>query len=558
MIGAGTQDLARVLVELSSRLVSGPSRPALRIFDASGRELAAGGRTEVDEEPQFSFEDTSLVVRDLAPSRSCEVRPVRLRECVELWVVATDEASLPRAELADFAELVSGMLERERLRDYEAEDTTEHLLTCFEQIRAMHDLSDRLPMCETVEAMVELCLESLNTALGVRSSVLVLRDRPLAVGRVLRLSTDGEPATISEYEPVQGPLADALIDAKVRYGTVSSYEIAPGSLESEAEHSLMIVPVCFGSERDSVLGALLVFDRDDIGPGRAFGSPDADLAQSVGTLLGLALGTRARAEAEKELQIARTIQETLIPANAPSWGSLDVAGRNRSANQVGGDYFDFVESAAGQQHCIIADVSGHNMASAMAMVMARSQLRAVLRHEESPSGALEELCRGMHEDLVRNELFITAFFLTVVERDTARGARIRYANAGHNPPLVLRRDGSIEWLHGGGPMIGFMPDIGYEESELWLADGDLLVLYTDGVTEATDARGNMLDEEGLAGIVQHLQRESAGKILDGIYRRVDAHSDHRAADDDVTVVVIKCCVDHVEPCAAAAGIGSTE
>ncbi|MCB9880831.1 MAG: PP2C family protein-serine/threonine phosphatase [Planctomycetes bacterium] len=558
MIGAGTQDLARVLVELSSRLVSGPSRPALRIFDASGRELAAGGRTEADGEPQFSFEDANLVVRDLVKSRSCEVRPVRLRECVELWVVATDEATLPRSELADFAELVSGMLERERLRDYEAEDTTEHLLTCFEQIRAMHDLSDRLPMCETVEAMVELCLESLNTALGVRSSVLVLRDRPPAVGRVLRLSTDGEPATISEYEPVSGPLADALVDAKVRYGTVSSYEIAPGSLESEAEHSLMVVPVCFGSERDSVLGALLVFDRDDIGPGRAFGSPDADLAQSVGTLLGLALGTRARAEAEKELQIARTIQETLIPANAPSWGSLDVAGRNRSANQVGGDYFDFVESAAGQQHCIIADVSGHNMASAMAMVMARSQLRAVLRHEASPSGALEELCRGMHEDLVRNELFITAFFLTVVERDPARGARIRYASAGHNPPLVLRRDGSIEWLHGGGPMIGFMPEISYEESELWLADGDLLVLYTDGVTEATDARGKMLDEEGLAGIVQKLQRESAGQILDGIYRRVDAHSDHRAADDDVTVVVIKCRVDHVEPCAAAAGIGSKE
>ena len=558
MTAVGTEDLAQALVDFMTRVADDKGRSALYVFDVSGRRLVSGGCMAADASFETRIDTERCEVVGLLTTRQCAVRAVHLREAVVLWVIVTDDARQSRDAVQGLADLVGGMLERERMRDYEAEDTTEHLLTCFEQIRSMHDLSDRLPTCETVEAMVELCLGSLITALGVRSSAFIQRARDFAPGRVLRIAAGDAELQVTDYQSTPGPVADALADAKVRYGAISSYEVTALSLEAEAQQALMVVPVCFGQESDAVLGALVLLDREDGLPGRAFGSPDADLAQSVGTLLGLALGTRERAAAEKELQIARTIQETLIPAHAPSWAALDVAGRNRSANQVGGDYFDFVESPGGAQHCVIADVSGHNMASAMAMVMARSQLRSILRREASPASALQDLCRGLHEDLVRNELFITAFFLTVLERDAERGARMRFANAGHNPPLVLRKDGSIEWLHGGGPMIGFLPEISYDESELWLAEGDLLVLYTDGVTEATNAKGQMLDEDGLARVVEGLQHASASDILDGIYHRVEAHSGHRVADDDVTVVVIKCRVQQPEGRPALAGAVSTQ
>lgn len=539
MIGAGTQDLARGLVELAERVAASSGRPALRVCDAEGRELACGGDAALDAGIAVEVSDGEIALRGVSHGRIAEVRPVCLRDRVELIVVATNDSGEDRATLVDLSDLASGLLERERLRDYEAEDTTEHLLTCFEQIRAVHDLADKLPACESVEDMGKLCLGSLNTALGVRQSALVLVDPGAERGRALRIADGGARMWMSEVDLGPGPIRDAIADSKVRYGVASSYEFSDDSIEADAEHVLMVVPISFGAEQASALGALVLLDRDEEGPGRAFGSPDADLAQSVSTLLGLALGTRARAAAEKELQIARAIQETLIPANAPSWESLDVAGRNRAANQVGGDYFDFMESADGRQHCVIADVSGHNMASAMAMVMARSQLRMVVPREASPSRIFGALASGLYEDLVRNELFITAFFLSVVERDPERGTRIRYTNAGHNPPLVLREGGTVEWLEGGGPMIGFMPNVDYDEQEVWLRPGDLLVLYTDGVTEATDANGEMLDEDGLAEVVTRLQQRDASTILDGIYRTVEEHAEHRVADDDVTVVVIK-------------------
>ena len=545
MIGAGTQDLARGLAELAARLAkAGSGRPALRVYDEQGRELALGGEIEADLELGLAIlgeHGQEARVTGLCEKRMAALRPVRLRDHAELWIVVTEDLSAARTQVQELAELAAGLLERERLRDYEAEDTTEHLLTCFEQIRAVHDLADRLPTCETVEAMGKLCLESLNTALGLRVSALILLDGRQGEGRVLRVSGGGQSIEIAEFGEHPGPISQALADGKVRYGVPASYEITAGSIEAEARDALMVVPICFGSEREAVLGVLVLIDREgDDGLKHPFGSPDADLAQSVSTLLGLALGTRLRAAAEKELQIARAIQETLIPAKAPDWDALDVAGRNQSANQVGGDYFDYFESDDGQRHCVVADVSGHNMASAMAMVMARSQMRAVVGRETSPAAVCSALASGLYEDLVRNELFITVFFLSIVGHDEERGTRIRFTNAGHNPPLLLRADGQLEWLEGGGPMIGFLPQVDYAEQEIWLSAGDILVMFTDGVTEATDASGKMFDEEGLSTVVQRLQDEGAASILEGIYQSVETHAERRAADDDITVVVIKC------------------
>lgn len=550
MIGSGTKDLAQGLVELAAIFAEGRGRPALRVYDTRGRLLASAGLLQADGEVACACDAEEASLEGLADGRFAELRPVCLRDKVELWVVATDDVGVDAAHLRQAVGVAARVLESERLRDYESEDTTEHLLTCFEQIRAVHDLSDKLPSCESVEAMGQLCLESLNTALGVRQSALVLlesdREGERRSGRVYRIG-HGRSWT-HEYASIEGPLADAIDDGKVRYASIDNYEIAVGSLEAEAQSALMVVPISFGSAgSDSVLGALVLLDREDEGPGRAFGSPDADLAQSVSTLLGLAIGTRARAEAEKELQIARAIQETLIPASAPDWRSLDVAGRNRSANQVGGDYFDYIESVDGREHCLIADVSGHNMASAMAMVMARSKLQTIASIENSPSAIFSSLAQGLYQDLVRNELFITAFFLSIVERDDEGCVRFRYSNAGHNPPLLLRADGDVEWLDGGGPMIGFLPAVDYDECEVWMRPGDLLVLYTDGVTEATDAKGEMLDEAGLARVVSELKGEASLTILEGIYRSVDEHSEHRPADDDVTVVVLKCPLREGEP-----------
>lgn len=546
MIGAGTKDLAEGLARVATLWNDAARGQAVWMLDAGGNVLAGGGATALDGDVAFERGETDLVIRSLPTTRLARTRELELAGATSMTLVLTGDAADGAAELDAFSQSIGELLERESRRDHESEDTTEHLLACFEQIRAVHDLADRLPGCENVEEMARMCLESLLLAMEVRVGALVLRQDGRDTGRAMFVGEQGTRFWSQNDVPIEvdvapGPVAQAFLDGKVRYGATDSFESFEGVVESLARRRLLVVPICFGSESaPTVLGCLVLIDRDS-DRDLPFGSPEAELTQSVSVLLGLALGTQRRASAEKELQIARSIQETLIPERSPSWGGIDLAGRNEAANQVGGDYFDFLKSVDGHSHVVIADVSGHNMASAMAMVMARSQLKAVLTQKSKPGEILEALASGLFADLTRNELFITVFMLTIVET-TAEGTVVRFTNAGHNPPLLWRSDGTCEWLEGGGPMVGFMPSVDYEEKELVMRPGDVIVLYTDGVTEVTNENGDMLDEDGLAEVVASLANGTAQEILDGIFRAVGDHA-VSAAEDDVTAVVIRCTAD---------------
>jgi len=543
MLGQATVELSGDLSRLLTQLASVRGQYGLWLLDDKAELVSHGGASGLDGEPTFATDGGELHVRGLTGSRRAISRSIEFNGGQRMWMVVTHGADDCEEDRDAFADVVEQTLAKEGLRDYESEDTTKHLLSLFEQIRALHDLAGQLPGCDTTEEMGRLCLSSLMTAIGTRVAVLAVREEGRPEAKCIVMSDDGNEcfARMESIDPAHGgPLAQAFEDAKVVYGPVSSFDIPEDSVLLDAHAAVLIVPVCFGSQDlAEVLGCFLLYDRiDSEDRVSQFGSPEAELTESVGVLLGLILGTRKRVQAEKELQIASAIQETLIPASAPNWTGLDLAARNITANQVGGDYFDFLEGKNGTRHMIIADVSGHNMASAMAMVMARTQFKSVLGHLESPSEIMGLVSGGLFHDLVRNELFITCFLLSVVDQRDGT-VTIRYTNAGHNPPLLLRADGSLAWLEGGGgPMVGFMPAIDYTETEEQLEPGDLIVLYTDGVTEAVDAEGNMLDEEGLVEIVRGLAGRSSIEILDGIYDAVLEHTGTHEQSDDVTAMVL--------------------
>ncbi|MFQ5507230.1 MAG: SpoIIE family protein phosphatase, partial [Planctomycetota bacterium] len=420
MIGAATNDLVGGLTGLATYCAGEGARSGIWILDRAGSVLARGGASELDGKPVFSSKDGSVRVTGIRAARKHVYRSVDVSGSVRLWLVLTCSPESSGESLEAHADFIVGMLSRAALRDYETDDTTEHLLALFEQVRSVYDLADQLPECDSIEEMGQLGLNSLITAVRARVAGLALREERSEQLKCVLVSEGG-----SETRTVQipldldssGPLMQAFVDGKVVYGDIESFDIPPDSIFAEAEHCLMIVPICFGTKPSpEVLGCLIMFDRAESTGSDVphFGNPEAELTESVGVLLGLILGTRKRVQAEKELQIASAIQETMIPARAPVWPGLDLAARNVTANQVGGDYFDFIHGKSSTRHMIIADVSGHNMASAMAMVMARSQLRSIMSHCTSPADIYGELTRGMYQDLVRNELFITSFLLKLV------------------------------------------------------------------------------------------------------------------------------------------------
>jgi Na+/proline symporter/serine phosphatase RsbU (regulator of sigma subunit) len=240
-------------------------------------------------------------------------------------------------------------------------------------------------------------------------------------------------------------------------------------------------------------------------------------------------------EQEHNLQIAKNIQMSLLPAGIPELNTIDLAGLCVPAHQVGGDYYDFIRRPNGNLDLVIGDVSGHNIGSALIMAETRTFIQA-MRQIENPESMLDELNRFFCEDLSRAELFVTMFYL----KYHPETGRLLYANAGHNKPLVWHRQNSrFELLDAEGMILGIKPDIEFEQRQTSLAPGDILLLYTDGVTEAENSRGDFFGTLRLQALINEYQHLPAGELIDQILEQIRIFTGNRHFNDDVTLVAMK-------------------
>jgi len=213
-------------------------------------------------------------------------------------------------------------------------------------------------------------------------------------------------------------------------------------------------------------------------------------------------------ELEAEVAMAAGIQMGLLPTAPPAVAGIDVAGLCLPAANVGGDYYDLILDDEDRLIVLIADVAGHSIGSALLMAMARSVLRREISGGGSPSEVLAATNQAMYADLVTAGLFITMF---CARFDPADG-QLTYANAGHNPPVLKREDGSSE-LDADGAAIGFLEHVDFEERTEQLEPGATILLYTDGVVEAMDPGEEQFGEERLAELVETLAPQGADALV---------------------------------------------
>jgi PAS domain S-box-containing protein len=238
----------------------------------------------------------------------------------------------------------------------------------------------------------------------------------------------------------------------------------------------------------------------------------------------------------RDMELARQIQLSLLPTAPPTIAGVSFAGCCVPAAHVGGDYYDYFSRGAACVDLVIADVSGHSIGAALMTAEARSALRAQLAAGGGAGEVLAALNRVLHEDLGRAELFITLF---CAGYDAGTGT-LTYANAGHVAPLVFRgAERSCQWLDAEGLILGVRENVAFEEKRLRMQGGDVLVLYTDGVTEARDAAGELFGQARLCAIVNRCHRESPEAIIDAVLREIAEFTDSAVLEDDVTMVVMK-------------------
>ncbi|NLE51704.1 MAG: GAF domain-containing protein [Chloroflexi bacterium] len=237
---------------------------------------------------------------------------------------------------------------------------------------------------------------------------------------------------------------------------------------------------------------------------------------------------------ERELEVARDIQRSFLPDTFPSEPGWDVSAFYRAARQVGGDFYDFFEVDDHQWAVVVADVADKGVGASLFMALSRTLLRAVGSNRRTPGETLARVNDILLRD-TRSDLFVTVWYGLW----NAYTGAVRFASAGHNPPLLIHADGTAEPLNARGIALGVVPDIHLEESEITLRPGDLLVAYTDGVTEALRSDQTEFGVVGLQSTLTHLRHLSAEEITRGLLTAIDNFVVSEPQFDDITMVVLK-------------------
>jgi sigma-B regulation protein RsbU (phosphoserine phosphatase) len=235
-----------------------------------------------------------------------------------------------------------------------------------------------------------------------------------------------------------------------------------------------------------------------------------------------------------ELQVAADIQQAFLPKVLPQIAGFDIAATNIPAREVGGDFFDVFPAGDGKHAFVIADVAGKGVPASLFMALSRTAVRIVSRHERSARRVLTSSNSIFIEDS-GSVSFVSLFYSVLDQKEGV----LTYVNAGHNPPLLVHPDGTMEELSPTGPVIGLLDDPGYTEGHVRLRKGDVLVMYTDGVTEAIDSHCAMFSEERLRAVVMKSTHLPAEGIVTAVRETVTAFCGQVPQFDDITILVLK-------------------
>ncbi len=239
-------------------------------------------------------------------------------------------------------------------------------------------------------------------------------------------------------------------------------------------------------------------------------------------------------EPSSEWTAACEVQQRFLQYPDPGIDTLPYSARCRQVRELGGDAYDFVPLPHNRLALAVGDASGKGLAAALMISTVLSSLRTAVAFAGNDGAAvLGAVNREVHASSLPSR-YATLFYAVFDEATRA----LRYVNAGHNPPMVIRRDRSVVRLESGGPPVGMFPNWTYEEGTVQLNPGELVLAYTDGVTEAVNPAGEEWGEEGLLRAAAEHDAENADEMVEGIFRSMDEFSPGRQTDD-ATVIVLR-------------------
>ena len=346
-------------------------------------------------------------------------------------------------------------------------------------------------------------------------------------------STASDMSLVAEITYTQEPLRKALSQILLYYTLIGFIAVVMGIVMAYVIARFLTTPIT------EILEDVSRIAQGDLGHTiRSMPNPEfRRLEESINLMIGKIQQFSREIEREKaEIRIAAEIQRTFLPREIPESERFEIAAMNIPAQEVGGDFYDFIPLNERSLGLVIADVAGKGIPAALFMALSRSILRAIATADQRVEETIEESNSLIAADAAAG-MFVTLFYCTL-DKETGE---VSYVNAGHNPPLhYSQKEKRLRTLLPTGMAMGVMPDLSYSVGHLTLETGDILVLYTDGVTEAFNQNDEEFGEGRLMDAAVSSRGMSAGEILDTIYRKVTEFTGGAMQSDDITLVVVRC------------------
>ena len=417
-------------------------------------------------------------------------------------------------------------------------------LTTTDKLRMLLDITKKISRSLDLQEVLNLVMDTLDSLIPYDAAgIFVVRCVDGSIS-----GTTEEPC-VFEAEAVRGYDIEELTNLHLKLGEGLIGQVAltaepiisldvrnnPNYINARSQtRSEMVAPIISNTEVIGVFDLesdeLNAYSTDDLEVLMMLASQVAIIIEKV--MLHEHLIEKKRLEGQ--LEVARQVQLELLPAKDPQLEGYDISAYNFPTEEVSGDYYDWVRIYEDQIGLVIADVSGKGVPAALLMAFLRASLRAATHIGYSPHISMAKVNYLLWESIERNQ-FVTAFYgiLDVTNRT------LTYTNAGHTPPILLKPNGEIRFMERGSVPLGMFKDTRYHEYYLTTEPGDVLVLYTDGVTEAHNLKGEEFGRERLAqGVKQHNQL-SARDLIAALHTEVLDWTEGAGATDDVTFFVIK-------------------
>ncbi len=458
-------------------------------------------------------------------------KPVQNAKLNEITFVEEEPAtSVPTASVDLKSALEASWQERlDRLDAVLEAESGERSALESAQLKALVQAGRELAGNSSLEKLSELVLGLSLGAVKASRGVVMTREgkgefKSRAIrGEGLRISTAVRDPVINEGKSLL--IRDARLDQN--FGSHAS-------IVAQEIRSILAVPL---QTDERVMGMLYLDSPHFV---REFTPEDLNLVTVMANIAAIRIEHTRLVEQEQarklmaaELERAAEIQRSLLPAGAPQIPGFDIAGYNAPCRTVGGDYYDFLQYPDGRVLLLIGDVSGKGMGAALLMSSLQARVQVLFEDPEPFGEQVRRLNRGVAANCPAN-CFITLFAALL---DSATGDLI-YCNAGHNAPLLLRRNQEVEMLEATGLPLGIMRDTGYEEKRCRLEPGDVLVLFSDGVTEACAPDSDReFGERRLIAALKSRKNRSAAELIDAVNTELLSFTGGLPAADDITLVL---------------------